>query len=219
METIVEACKDLDYSWLPESIGPFQLHIDRQVDPEANLYRLFHYENELGWRWESVYDKEVEDYTVRVNMPLFEFVDISFVRDNVPDYWANMQARCQQELTKLLIEPAQNFCLEYKDIGLLEWDFSKVLPDRIGDFVRDIDPHHGIRMINGSYIICEYRRMDDRSGLILFFNMLRREFFAELRAHNYPEINHDLDATSVEELEVVLEEHLASVLEELAQRL
>ena len=25
---------------------------------------LFHYENDLGWKWCALYDKEVEDYTV-----------------------------------------------------------------------------------------------------------------------------------------------------------
>ena len=39
---------------------------------------IFHYQNDLGWQWSALYDKEVEDYTVHIEMPLFSFVDISF---------------------------------------------------------------------------------------------------------------------------------------------
>ena len=219
METIIEACKDLDMSWLPKTIGPFRLVIDQCVDKEENLYRMFHYENDLDWRWEANYDAEVEDYTVRVMMPLFEYAEISFIRDNIEQYWANMKERCEREVYKLLVDPAQNFDLAYRNTGMLEWNFDEVLPEKIGDFVRDIDPHHGIRMINGSYIITEYRIMGDRSGLIIFYNVLRDEFFAELRLHKYPEIDHHLDAKSVEALEEVLRQELHPVLDELASRL
>lgn len=219
MESIIEAVEVLDYTWLPEEVGPFRLVMDKSVDTESNVYRIFHYENDWNWRWEAIYDKEVDDYTVRVTMPLFEFVDITFARENLKEFWACLEKRCVQELTKLLVDPAQNFCLEYKDMGIPDWDYSTFLPEKVGDFVRDIDPQHGVRMINGSYIIAEYRKMDDRSGLILFFNMLRLEFFAELRAHNYPEINHQLDASNLEELELQLQDHLPVILEDLESRL
>ena len=29
---------------------------------------IFHYQNDLGWRWCALYDKEVEDYTVHIEM-------------------------------------------------------------------------------------------------------------------------------------------------------
>lgn len=219
MEAIIEACKGLDMSWLPNHIGPFRLVIDQTVDEGENLYRIFHYENDLGWRWEAHYNKEVQDYTVRVKMPLFEFTEISFIRDNVDEYWDTMKSRCSQEVTKLLVQPEENFDLAYRTTGLLDWDFSEALPEQVGSFVLDIDPHHGIRMINGSYIIGEYRQLDDPSGLLLFYNVLRNEFFAELRIHNYPEIDHHLDANSVQGLEAALKEHLCPVLEDLHSRL
>ena len=219
METILEAARHLDYSWLPESVGAFRLVVDKELDQEANLVRYFHYKNDLGWRWDAVYDQEVQDYTVRITMPLFEFVDITFGRDNFDEFWACLQERAVQELTRLLVEPSQNFCLEYKDAGIADWDFSQAMPEEVCGFVRDIDPKHGVRMINGSYIIGEYRKMDDRSGLLLFFNMLRQEFFAELRIHNYPEINHDLDASNIEGLEAALKEQLVPILEDLESRL
>ena len=50
METILEAARHLDYSWLPERVGAFRLVVDKELDPEANLVCYFHYENDLGWR-------------------------------------------------------------------------------------------------------------------------------------------------------------------------
>lgn len=50
----------------------------------------------------------------------------------------------------MLIEPANNFTFTYRRRGIPEWDFSQVMPDELEGFVRDIDPAHAIRMINGS---------------------------------------------------------------------
>jgi len=193
METIIEACKALDYSWLPQSIEGFTLVTSTESDYTTLANRIsagedvlkvpiFHYQNELGWRWSALYDKEVEDYTVHIEMPLFSFVDISFVR------------------------------------GIPEWDFSQVMPKELEGFVRDIDPAHAICMINGSFIIGEYRQMDECTGLLLYYNELRDEYFAELRYKSYPEIDHHLDAKNLDDLAVLLREHLGAILKGLNER-
>ena len=112
MENIIETCKSLDYSWLPPEICNFKLKVtgpDEIVKAQESLAAgeavltlpLFHYENDLGWKWCALYDKEVEDYTVHVVMPLFTFVDISFVRQEFEPYWQGLQERCVQGLSKL----------------------------------------------------------------------------------------------------------------------
>mgnify|MGYP007099972898 CR=1 FL=1 len=172
METIIEACKGLDYSWLPQRVEGFTLVTSSESDytelanriesgEEVLRVPIFHYENDLGWRWSALYDKEVEDYT---------------------------------------------------------WDFSQVMPDELEGFVRDIDPAHGIRMINGSFIIGEYRKMDECTGLLLYYNELRDEYFAELRYKSYPEIDHHLDAKNLDDLANVLREHLGPILKGLNDR-
>ena len=191
METIIEACKALDYSWLPQQIGGFTLVASNESDYTALLERLtageevlkvpiFHYQNDLGWRWSALYDKEVEDYTVHIEMPLFTFT--------------------------------------YRRRGIPEWDFSEVMPKELEGFICDVDPAHGIRMINGSFIIGEYRKMDECTGLLLYYNELRDEYFAELRYKNYPEIDHHLDAKNLVDLTAVLREHLGPILKGLNER-
>ncbi|WP_251421930.1 hypothetical protein [Veillonella agrestimuris] len=229
MKTVVEACKQLDYSWLPETIGAFSLVVtgpdaiklveERLEKGEIVLQLpLFHYENELGWKWCALYDKEVEDYTVHVVMPLFYFVDISFVRADIDSFWRGLQERAVQGLTKMLINSSESFSYTYRKKGIPNWDFETLLPSRIEDFTLDITPRNAVSMINGSFIIAEYRKEDECTGLLLFYNEFRDEFFAELRYKQYPEIDHRLDAKTIEELGPLLEAHLQPMLQELNQR-
>lgn len=113
METIIEACKALDYSWLPQTVDGFTLVTSTESDYTILANRIsagedvlkvpiFHYQNELGWRWSALYDKEVEDYTVHIEMPLFSFVDISFVRADLESFWTGLQERCVKGLTNML---------------------------------------------------------------------------------------------------------------------
>lgn len=219
MADVIAECKErtYDFSWLPAILGDFKLVIDTTAD--GLYYRFFHYENELGWRWEALYDEEVNDYTVHVVMPLFSFTDINFIRNSWEEFESILKDRAVKGLTDRLIEAHNMFSYAYKEKGLVDWSYEEFLPAKIGNFVRDITPSNAVCMINGSYIIAEYRLMDDTSGLLLFYNVLRNEFFVELRRHNYPEINHDLDAKDLRELESKLETELTRVLEDLQNRL
>ena len=229
METIIEACKGLDYSWLPQSVEGFTLvtssdsdyaELANRIERGEEVLRvpIFHYQNDLGWRWCALYDKEVEDYTVHIEMPLFSFVDISFVRADLESFWNCLKERCVKGLTNMLIEPSNNFTFTYRRRGIPTWDFSEVMPEELEGFVRDIDPAHGIRMINGSFIVGEYRKMDECTGLLLYYNELRDEYFAELRYKSYPEIDHHLDAKNLDGLADVLCEHLGPILKGLNDR-
>ncbi|MBS4912638.1 MAG: hypothetical protein KHZ77_00530 [Veillonella sp.] len=206
-----------DFSWLPQTIGPFELVIDTKL--EDNTYLFFHYENKLGWRWQAMYDKEVDDFTVHVIMPLFSFVDISFIRTDWDSFLEGLKERAVEGMRKRLIDSHELFTYEYKKTNILDWDFEEVLPQTIDDFVLDITPKNAISMINGSFIIGEYRLMDDPTGLLFFYNVLRQEFFAELRCHNIPEISHNFDGNSVKEFEICLKTHLHNEIKNLKARL
>lgn len=229
MKNVVEACKDLEYSWLPEKVGSFSLvitgstaiaNVEAQLEAGKPILQLplFHYENELGWKWCALYDQEVEDYTVHIVMPLFHFVDISFVRADIESFWQGLQERAIQELTKTLINSSDSFSYTYKRKGLATWDFDAVLPAQVEDFILDITPRNAVPMINGSVIIGEYRKADECTGLLLFYNEFRDEFFAELRYKQYPEIDHRLDANTIDELSQLLKEHLQPMLQALNHR-
>ncbi|MBS5100499.1 MAG: hypothetical protein KHY98_08150, partial [Veillonella sp.] len=56
------------------------------------------------------------------------------------------------------------------------------------------------------------------TGLLLYYNELRDEYFAELRYKSYPEIDHHLDAKHLDDLAVLLREHLGAILKGLNDR-
>ena len=69
---------------------------------------------------------------MHVVMPLFTFVDISFVRQEFEPYWQGLQERCVQGLSKLLINSAENFTYTYMRKGLQNWDYESVFTALLG---------------------------------------------------------------------------------------
>ena len=53
----------------------------------------------------------------------------------------------------------------------------------------------------------------------MYYNELRDEYFAELRYKSYPEIDHHLDAKNLDDLAVLLREHLGAILKGLNERI
>lgn len=214
MESIINACQALDISWLEPSIGNFRLVVD-QEQLSSTVYRIFHYENDKGWYWSALYDKEVEDYMVRITIPLVDFVDIAFIRESLEPFIENLKSTYKQSIEKRFIHPETGFLYEYRKKGIPQWNYDRVLPVKIGEFHRDLTPDMGLAMINGSYLIGTYVKEQQETGVVLFYNTFRDEFFGETRQQGYPGITHDLDATTIEQFEHALEEHLAEVLDNL----
>ena len=55
-----------------------------------------------------------------------------------------------------------------------------------------------------------------RSGLSLMYNILRDDFFAERRIHNFPNLVHDFDSSDLKLLKKALQERLLPVLDSIA---
>ena len=214
MESIINACQALDISWLEPSIGNFRLVVDQELI-SSTVYRIFHYENDKGWHWSALYDKEVEDYMVRISIPLVDFVDIAFIRESLEPFIENLKSTYKQSIEKRFIHPESGFLYEYRKKGIPQWNYDRVLPPKIGAFHRDLTPDVGLAMINGSYLIGTYVKEQQETGVVLFYNTFRDEFFGETRQQGYPGITHDLDATTIEQFEHALEEHLEEVLDNL----
>lgn len=214
MESIINACQALDISWLKPCIGNFRLVVDQELI-SSTVYRIFHYENDKGWHWSALYDKEVEDYMVRISIPLVDFVDIAFIRESLEPFIENLKETYEQSIEKRFIQPEAGFLYEYRKKGIPQWKYDRVLPSKIGAFHRDLTPDMGLAMINGSYLIGTYVKEAQETGVVLFYNTFRDEFFGETRQQGYPGITHELDATTIEQFEHALEEHLEEVLDNL----
>lgn len=211
MEQVKEACKSLDMTWLPPQVGPFSLVVD-QAPRSDTVYGIFHYESPAGWRWDALYDKELRDYMIYVSSPLVEFTDISFTKEQLEPFWALLQERGIEGLTKLLVTHEWGLEYNYTRMGIHTWDYTSAMPLVVGDFQRNVTPDKPVRMINGSYIIGEYHRPQEKTGIILFYNSYREEFFGEIFQKGTPLITHDLDGSSLKNFQKVLEENLENLL-------
>lgn len=218
MEQIIAACQEIDWSWLPPTVEGMTLTMDNHWDKDKDRYYIFHYENDRHWRWEALYDQEVKDYTVHISGPLMTFVDIQFIRPDLPDFVKVLQERIERGIVSRLVRPEEYVIYGYTRKGWMDWDYTPWLPASVEGFTLDIQPHKPMAAINGSYIMASYGRGSEPTGLLLFYNTWRDECFAELRYQNYPEINHQLDAITIPELEMALSDHLAPILHELAHR-
>lgn len=205
-----------DYSSFKKRVGNFDLVIDDCE--EKHGYLLFHYVNDHGWKWQAQYDKEVEDYTVKVEFPLFAFNDITFIRSDLSSFTEVLVERYESVIEKTLVNPANTFTYGFAQKKIPEWEYASFLPEAVGDFQLDIVPNKAICMINGSYIIAEYAMATEKSGLLLSYNVLRDEFFAELYKNSVPIITHELDVKSLEALEVALRTSLINLLEGLTKK-
>ena len=78
---------------------------------------------------------------------------------------------------------------------------------------RTVSPNDAVRIINGSYMILAYYNRQTRSGLSLMYNILRDDFFAERRIHNFPNLVHDFDSSDVRVLHDSLKKRLVPVLD------
>ena len=95
-----------------------------------------------------------------------------------------------------------------KDKGILDWHFPDTLPERIGNFVKFIGPKYPLDFINNATVILDYVDFDAGNELVVLFNRVRNEFYAENKKHLIPNTIHEFDAKNLEDLEVLLAESL-----------
>ena len=208
-----EVYRDIDFSVLKPEVGHFRLQVVNEETEEG--YAFCYYTDEKNLRWDVVYDKEVEDFTVKIRYPLFTINDIRFIKESFEEFWPQFLANYEKGLYTSLISPKERFTTEYKSKKLAEWDYREVLPAEIGRLRLDITPDRAILGINGSYIVATYLLPEGRSGIILYYNVYRDEFFCEMMKEGVPVVTHELDAKELKEWEGILQEKLANLSEKL----
>lgn len=213
METKIEFCKNLELDFLPAKIGDFSLNILQKQ--ENKKYYIFEYTNEQGFSWTALYDNEVEDFTVYIKTGLQCFNEISFIKQKQDAYWENLKARFELAINKTLVNPEQSFVFAYRQKGIDTWDYNDFLPEEINGYKRTITPDKGIKGINGTYTIAEYKYPEVQTGIVICYNVYRDEFFAEMFQEGIAVVTHALDAKTFKELENALKNNLENELSRL----
>ena len=192
----------------PEWFG-FRFRKDMHVNDD--MYELYSYHNEAAHRSLTTYfHEETHEYKLRVRIGLTEFCRIEFIAPDLAAFENLLREQFEAMLHDLAEFNPATINRIVRDKHILEWDYSKLLPDTKDGFTLFIRPSQPGRVLNGSYIVFDYSDFATESNFIIYYNMFRDEFFDEARINNIPDVNYTFDATELPELEEKLETNLHS---------
>lgn len=220
-EALIETFKQWNIaSILPLQVGDFQLLTEYRMVQENGgdkEYLLFAYCNaDNNWSVRAIFNPDSEEFSVRTDIGMLEFALIEFITSDFAMFRAMVEDRLARIIRDYYVELSRNFSVILKNKGLPDVDWDEFLPAEYGGFRCLIRPNQAVRIINGSYMILSYYQKESRSGLSVMYNVLRDDFFAERRIHNFPNLVHDFDGSSLEGLKRALQQRLLPVLDSIS---
>ena len=192
---------------LPKELHGFSFEEGGQL--KGHEFVLGSYVNEEARRrLELIYTKETFDYVPVRQVGLLRYRDFRYItrdKDVFAEWITGAIDRLVGETTPNYI-PRSGHLLKEK--GILGWCFPDTLPERIGNFVKFIGPRYPLDFINNATVILDYADFDAGNELVVLYNRVRNEFYAENKKHLIPNTIHEFDAKKLEDLEMLLAEHL-----------
>lgn len=213
---LVEVEQTLEGEWsflrnLPQVMLGFSLDATkRELGSRTQFFSYRDVEKHLEFC--AMYDKNTKEYNVRRKMGLTEFCDVDFCAADVPGFERLLKARMQESLNRMSFFDENAIDSIVKKKGILEWGRELQLSQRCLGFVLFISPAEPLKVINGSYIVLDYSDFATESNLVIYYNMFRDDFFAEIRINRLPEMTTLFDAGNTKELGVVLSKNLEKAL-------
>lgn len=202
---------------LPEVLHSMKL--TRLYSEHEDMYELFSYTNEerhLGFC--AYFHQETEEYKVRVWIGLTEFCLLEFITASFAVFEEQLRHYMADCVHDLVEYNPETMSYVTKQLQIADWNYHKILPQRLEGFSLFLTPETPYKVLNGSYIVFDYSDFELKSNFIIYYNEFRCEFFGEARIKNIPEMNYTFDSTTLEELEERLQLHLVARLQEIRRR-
>lgn len=220
-EALIETFKQWNITAiLPLQVGDFQLWKEYRMVQENGSdreYLLFAYRNQQNdWSVRVIFNPESEEFSVRTDIGMLEFALIEFITSDFAMFRAMVEERLPRIIRDYYVERSRNFSVMLKQKGIPDVRWDDFLPEEYKGFRCLIRPHEAVRIINGSYMILSYYQKESKSGLSVMYNILRDDFFAERRIHNFPNLVHDFDGSSLDGLKHSLQQRLLPVLDRIS---
>lgn len=166
-----------------------------------------------------VYDEATQDFAVRIAVGLTEYIDPDFIAPDLATLERLLSLRLADTLDGLAHFRQERLGSIFNAKKIVTWSFARQLPREYAGFSLFISPSAPVKVLNGSYIIIDYSDFAAASNFIVYYNILRDEFFGERRLRRKPELLSAFDARTLPELERCLREHLCPTLQELRRHL
>lgn len=165
-----------------------------------------------------LYNDATEDFAVRIAVGLTEYIDPDFIAPDLTTLEQMLHARLSDTLASLVHFQPQRLGSIFNAKQIITWPVSQQLPREYAGFTLIINPAAPVKVLNGSFIIIDYSDFAAASNFVVYYNILRDEFFAERRLVRRPELLTTFDAKTLPELAQRLQDNLAPTLENLRQR-
>ena len=220
-ENIERVTNELD-TWqylneLPDSLYGFTLDKSRNID--GNVYDFFSYTNKEARKSATAYyHEETNEYKLRVKIGLTEFCRIEFIAPSLSVFETLLKKQFSDMVKDFGTFNLDKVSILLRDKHIIDWDYGKKLPEELEGFNLFIRPSEPFHMTNGSYIVFDYCDFAIESNFIIYYNVLRDEFYGEARIRNIPDMTYDFDSNTLPELEGRLDEHLVHRLQEIRKR-
>jgi len=215
MEKVIAQVKAWDLlAKLPKKFANFTLQIE--LEQRGTQYRIFTYQNKEAHRSFSVlYDQATNEYFGRTVIGLMEYFDVNFIVGDIQSLESLLIQRLESVLANLASFNRENLDSIILDKKIIEWPYSKELPQNVFGFELFIKPEEPVKVINGSYIILDYSNFNTESNLAIYYNIFRDEFFGETRIKRTPTMAAVFETKTLEELQEAIATQLTCVLEKI----
>ena len=183
--------------------------LQRENHWEGLLYRIFSYRDEMNRRSASiVYDKNTQEYMLRVRIGLTEYCDVQFIHGDLQVFESILQTALFPRLETLRRCVPERMESLFRDKKILEWACEFDFPQQINDFELYLSPKNCVQFTNGSYLILDYSDFPLNSSLRFFYNVFRDDFFAEYLVLGAPQATQRFDVKTIPELTEKLKKEL-----------
>lgn len=212
---IEESLKDWEFlKELPKEINGFQLQDGTGI--KGQILNIASYVNEeMHCSLDLIYTGETFDYVVVKNIGLHTFRDERFFSRDQNRFAENVLKNLPSIIDTISRSANSKLGYESKVMGFDKWEYWKSLPKTIGEYELFINPEAPLKYINGSWIILDYTNFAKGNQIMFLYNSFRNELFAELKKGYMPYTTERFNATTLDQLGGLIENHLYKTLEEL----
>lgn len=185
----------------------------QNIAVEDNKICIFEYSaTALRKKISIFYDLLSKDYMLKVNGGLNEFIDINFIHPNKERFAKVFLSRFERVLDELGAEANDKVSSIMLDKKILSLSDENILPKKIKNFELYISPENIFRYINGANIIIDYTDFAAGNQLVIYYNEIKDEFYADLRKNNILQTCTLFDAKNIGELKSLLEKKMLDCL-------
>lgn len=167
---------------------------------------------EINAEVKITYSTETFDYILVRREGLNEFRDLRFIFKSRKNFEEKLINRLDDIIKKMAERDEFKTDILLEGTGVLEWEYGKNLPKKIGEFELYANPNSIIEYINGSVIFLDYSNFKRNDQFALYYNKLRNDYFAEIKLAGVSRTIRDFDCKNMEEMDKLVKMNLEKYL-------